>query len=249
MAEVLGCKRHILPPDRGARQGCAAKFFGSIAGLVALYVLVLTGFGLVLWQVLENQTQQHVVGWGIAALFVAPTLLISFRSIFLHTRHYVTPNLQKYYIRVLLFVPIYSLESWLALRFIPSAPYFEMLREIYEGYTIYSLFRLLTVFLGGREGVLRVFAAEGAPTTVSMRPFCCLRPWKLDETFYNRTSAMIVTYAVVRFIVAIVKISLEAAHALHDATWRVWSPWMWLALAVNFSQISAMYVAWRCDAT
>ena len=240
-SRVLGIHRHILPPDGGAREGCAARLFGSAVFLCLLYIVVIVGSCIVLWQVVDDAHLQHEKSWGIALLFTAPTLLISFRSIFLHTRHYVTPRLQVWYIRVLLFVPLYSLESWLALRFIPSASYLETLREIVEGYTIFALHRLLMVYLGGREGVLKAFSAEGSPKFVSMGPLCCRRPWKLDESFLDITSAMVIQYAVMRFVIAIVKMGFEGAHALQDAQWNVSSPWMWCAIVVNTSQVAALY--------
>ena len=41
-----------------------------------------------------------------------------------HVLHYVSP-LQRHYIRILWMVPIYSVESWLALRFNEQAPLIE----------------------------------------------------------------------------------------------------------------------------
>lgn len=38
-------------------------------------------------------------------------------QIALHTEYYTQPHLQKHVIRILLMVPIYAVDAWLALRF------------------------------------------------------------------------------------------------------------------------------------
>jgi hypothetical protein len=50
----------------------------------------------------------------------------------MHCMHYVCPKLQKYYIRILFMVPIYAIESWLALRFKAQKIFLETAREAYE---------------------------------------------------------------------------------------------------------------------
>jgi hypothetical protein len=48
-------------------------------------------------------------------------------------QNYVKPHLQRYYIRCLWMVPIYSIESWLALRYQDYKVYIETPRDAYEG--------------------------------------------------------------------------------------------------------------------
>ncbi|EKX48282.1 hypothetical protein GUITHDRAFT_162440 [Guillardia theta CCMP2712] len=97
--------------------------------------------------VIQKQYGEHVLAWAIGAVFVAVSVPISLHDIHMHILHYVSP-LQRHYIRILWMVPIYSIESWLALRFNDHKLIMETLREAYEAYVVYSFFRLLLEFMG-----------------------------------------------------------------------------------------------------
>lgn len=71
----------------------------------------------VIWSLATQNAEKHVVAWGVAAIFVAIAVPYSLHDIHLHMMNYVIPKYQKYYIRILWMVPIYSIESWVALRF------------------------------------------------------------------------------------------------------------------------------------
>lgn len=73
----------------------------------------------------------HVLAWAVAGIFVALSLPLSLHDIHMHCVHYVSP-MQKYYVRIIGMVPIYSLQSWFALRFKDNRLYFETFREAYE---------------------------------------------------------------------------------------------------------------------
>ena len=61
--------------------------------------------------------------------------LLSFQ-IYLHLRYYSCPNEQRWIIRILFIVPIYSFTSWLSLMFFSNDNYyvyFDSVRDCYEG--------------------------------------------------------------------------------------------------------------------
>lgn len=62
-------------------------------------------------------------------------------------------TLQRHYIRILWMVPIYSVESWLALRFNKQKVYLETLREAYEAFVVYSLYKLMREYMGDKPMV------------------------------------------------------------------------------------------------
>ncbi len=64
-----------------------------------------------------------------------------------------TKPVQRHYIRILWMVPIYSVESWLALRFNRQKVYLETAREAYEAYVVYSLYKLMREYLGDKPRV------------------------------------------------------------------------------------------------
>ena len=57
------------------------------------------------------------------------------------------PELQRPICRVLLMVPVYSLTSFLSLRFTQFSLYFDTLREWYEAYALYNFMALVLRFL------------------------------------------------------------------------------------------------------
>ena len=66
---------------------------------------------------------------GVAAL--AATLL-TFLSIWLQTKNYRKPLLQRYVIRILCMVPIYSIASWTSLVSLKASFWIDPFRDVYE---------------------------------------------------------------------------------------------------------------------
>ena len=57
-------------------------------------------------------------------------------QIYVHLRYYSCPNEQRWIVRVLFIVPIYSFDSWLSLLFFSKDEYyvyFNTVRDCYEG--------------------------------------------------------------------------------------------------------------------
>ena len=113
-------------------------FFCSKVTLFITYLVALAVTGVLIWQLVAKHSELHVQAWSISAVFVVLTLPLSLRTIHLHMAFYVAPRLQRHYIRILLLVPIFSIESWFALRYIQEAEYLTAIRAIYEAFTIYS---------------------------------------------------------------------------------------------------------------
>ncbi len=56
----------------------------------------------------------------------------SIYEIAIHLEYYMVPKLQVRVIRILMMVPIYAVDAWLALRFKDARFYIDPLRECYE---------------------------------------------------------------------------------------------------------------------
>ena len=73
------------------------------------------------------------------------------------------------------------MESWLGLRFAEIALYFDLLRECYEAFVIYSFYQLLVTYLGGERNLVEILAAK--PEKPHVFPFCCLPAWRMSDRF------------------------------------------------------------------
>ena len=88
--------------------------------------------------------------WFVAGVFVCLAIPGTLWDILQHFRHWYNPVLQRYVVRILLMVPIYSLDSFFALRFIDSYIYLDAARECYEAYVIYNFYVYLLAYLRQR---------------------------------------------------------------------------------------------------
>ena len=97
---------------RTSRYVCVSEvlLYATMAG-------VLAAAGVIIWYLAAfgGDTLQFV--WAISGVFVCFSVAISVHDIHLHLTHYVSP-LQRYYVRIIVMIIIYSVESWLALFFI-----------------------------------------------------------------------------------------------------------------------------------
>ena len=122
-------------------------FLARIVMILCLIVSVgfIIGYS---YDLYRHGRKKHLIGWFSSAGFVLLSFLISSRLIVLHLRNWYSPKVQKYVVRIIWMVPLYSVESWLALRFRDQALYIETLRECYESYTLFSFLYFLIALLG-----------------------------------------------------------------------------------------------------
>ncbi|RYY75859.1 OSTA/TMEM184 family protein [archaeon] len=141
---------HNTHPNR--RTTTWAEFAAKLVTITGILFCVvgIIGYSIDLYR---HGKQKHFIGWFSSAGFVLLTIPISMRLIVLHLTHYNLPHIQKYVVRIIWMIPIYAVESWLALRFKSMALYLEKLRESYESYVIFCFFYYLIALLGDEHSI------------------------------------------------------------------------------------------------
>eukprot|EP00854_Cymbomonas_tetramitiformis_P021632 gene21632-26019_t len=162
--------------------------------------------------------ETHVIGWAVGgvllALLILPTSLYQIDG---HLEHYTKPHLQRHIIRVVWMVPIYAINSWLALSLgvlcLPEGiKYLDALRECYEAFTVYSFFSFLLNYLteasGGdlagklkERGISR--ETQGKPPMTHMFPFAWgstnfIPAWKMGQDFVDYCKIGVLSYVVLK---------------------------------------------------
>lgn len=215
----------------------------SRAIIVTTYVCLAVVSGILIWQLSARGAERHVsaiCAAGVAVLVALPMSLLDMNA---HLQNLVSP-LQRHYIRILALVPIYALESWLALVFKEQRIYLETLREAYEAFVVYSFGRLLLEFLGERDALVATLAARpGRPRAHMLFPLQWMQGWRTDASgeFVARASLGVFQYVVVRTSCACVSLVAEWGGVLCEGTWAPGCVFPWVCVAVNVSQAWAMY--------
>ncbi|EKX47756.1 hypothetical protein GUITHDRAFT_69286 [Guillardia theta CCMP2712] len=203
------------------------------------YLLVIALAGIVLWQFIVHEYEQHVIAWVIGAIFVMAAVPLALQDIHFHIIHYVSP-LQRHYVRILWMIPIYAVESWLALRFNEQKIYLETMREAYESYVVYSFFKLMREFLGEKPRKV-VAEKKGRGKAIMLWPCCCMTAWRLDAQFLTRCSLGVWQYVFIRTVSAVVACILEHFHLYGEGTYDLNKFYIYYLILVNTSQCWALY--------
>lgn len=197
------------------------------------YVLAGFGLGMCLPAVLYSLATERAAGryylLPVAVAFVSCAVPISLWGIFMHVQNYWQPTLQKYVIRIIWMVPIYSITSLVELIMwtrvekgevgverwcvVPSA-----LRDCYEAYTVLNFFYFMLAFLELSSGesaaavVSRVASAESRPDDGVRHPCppysCFCAPWHLQSgEFLAKCQFGILLYTTIMPLCALVLIA------------------------------------------
>uniref|UniRef100_A0A8C5KUH8 Transmembrane protein 184C n=1 Tax=Jaculus jaculus TaxID=51337 RepID=A0A8C5KUH8_JACJA len=166
--------------------------------VVVLYLLsVMVAVPICVWEIQKLEVGIHTKAWFIAGIFMLLTIPISLWVILQHLVHYTQPELQKPIIRILWMVPIYSLDSWVALKYPKIAIYVDTCRECYEAYVIYNFMIFLTNYLTSRYPNL-ILILEAKDQQKHYPPLCCLPAWAMGEVLLFRCKLGVLQYTVVR---------------------------------------------------
>ncbi|XP_023685750.1 transmembrane protein 184A-like isoform X1 [Paramormyrops kingsleyae] len=201
---------------------------------------VLSGNG----SIVEDQIFLNTVAaQALSGVFVWSALLITCHQIYLHLRSYTVPNEQRYIIRILFIVPIYAFDSWLSLLFISNDQYyvyFDSIRDCYEAFVIYNFLSLSFEYLGGESAIMAEI--RGKPIQSScLYGTCCLGGTSYSIGFLRFCKQATLQFCVVKPIMAVITIFLQAFGKYHDGDFNVTGGYLYITIIYNISVSLALY--------
>jgi hypothetical protein len=207
----------------------------TVIGILGCIALII-GYSIDLYR---HGKQKLYIGWFSSAGFVLLTIPISIRIIVQHLTHWVAPNIQKYVVRIVWMIPIYSVESWIALRYKFMANYLEKLRECYEAYVIFCFMYYLIALLGGDEQQiaykLKNKALELSRSQTWMSFLC--GPINSGTDLLRRCKFGVLQYVVIKNIVAIIACILQSLDLQDEGDFDWQKTYVYQCIVNNVSQL------------
>ncbi|PLW51147.1 hypothetical protein PCASD_02532 [Puccinia coronata f. sp. avenae] len=184
-----------------------------------------------------------------ASLSAGLATILSFWCIVQQLRNYRKPILQRFVVRILFMVPIYSISTLISLYSLDVAFFIDLIRDIYEAFVIYCFFGLLVEYLGGERSLLILI--HGREPTRHPWPFSkLLSPIDISDpyTFLNIKRG-IFQYVQVKPLLVIVTVIFKATKTYNDGDLKFTNGYTYVSLAYNFSVSLCLYclaVFWMC---
>jgi hypothetical protein len=119
--------------------------------------------------------------------------IFAFVLIFLHLRNYHRPEFQRYYVRIILMIPVYAIVSWLGYRFYRAATYYEFGRDAYEAIVVCSFMILMCNFLGTEMN--NTFKKKGRQGLIF--PLCCIKVTPSSWWFLETVKWCVLQFAII----------------------------------------------------
>ena len=146
--------------------------------VVVVYCLVFVAIPFISIELYRQGLTIRVLAPLFGFIFFLMTLPISIYDIMNHFKHFYKPELQKFLVRIILMIPIYSLTACMSLTFsLEWERYLESFRGLYEAYVIWSFTYFLMTFLGPSEADI-CLRLSTKPPQPHLLPFkFCFRNW------------------------------------------------------------------------
>ncbi|XP_069784432.1 transmembrane protein 184A isoform X2 [Narcine bancroftii] len=179
----------------------------------------------------------------ISGICVWAALIVTFHQIYLHLRHYSKPNEQRYILRILFIVPIYSFDSWLSLLLISNDQYyvyFDSVRDCYEAFVIYNFLSLCYEYLGGESAIMSEIRGKPVKTSC-LYGTCCLMGMTYSIGFLRFCKQATLQFCVIKPLMAAITIILQIYGKYHDGDFDVRSGYLYITIINNISVSLALY--------
>jgi hypothetical protein len=236
-----------VEPPAAVRPSCFRRkcVVIGLAGMFGLCILAL-----LLFMHAEGILQQHVAAYIFSGYCAILAVIISFVEVLMHIRNYTNPNQQKLIIRILLMVPLFAMQSWLALRFQHLALYMELARDSYESFVIYTFFSLLLVYMDGEERCVDMLSKQ-TPMRF-LPPLCCMGTFRLGSAFLTTLRVCLLQYVVIKPLCSVLAMVLHPLGLFNEgAILNIHDAYLWIVIILNisvtcaFSALIYFYLATR----
>lgn len=137
-----------------------------------------------------------------------------------HLCFYSMPKLQRYVLRILFIVPVYSLLSAASLKLgQPWSAYLETGRDCYEAWIIYNFVALLYRYAGGAVNVARI-RGGGLLHPSLLHGTCCLPRVPLGEEYLKWCKRLTLQFVVLKPLLSFATIGLQHVHLYGEGAYR-----------------------------
>lgn len=121
-----------------------------------------------------------------------------------HLTHYSVPKLQRYAIRVVMIIPVYCVNSFFAVFFQDYAFYFDVLKEVYEGFVVYNFLSLCLASVGYESDLVNWWTGHNSQLEASwFWSTCCFGNIPLNAKFLRRCKQGVLQFVVVKCCAAV----------------------------------------------
>lgn len=235
------------PTDNPSPSETEETFIQQYLSLIITAILALSLIGLVFVLIpynavhaAKNDQYNEMLYW-TAGAFVLIAVPVSVHGIIQHLVNYYMPQVQKYVIRILFMVPIFSIQAWFSLCFHSAAGYIRAFRELYEAFVLASFVYYIIELLGGEEQLalkLRTKDAKHGRHGFLLR-WC--GEWQMGRPFMINCKYGVLQYVLVKIIATIVVIVLRSLGKFDTGAWGWDSAYTYIAVIMNFSIGYALY--------
>ncbi|CRL02494.1 CLUMA_CG015334, isoform A [Clunio marinus] len=194
---------------------------------------------LIVWNTVKDGFEKKDQLILIGSLFVFCALPVSFFHFSQHLKHFNKPILQKHIIRIIMMIPVYSLDALFGLIYPRYSLYVDGLREIYEAYVIYNFMKYLLNYLNLEMDF--VIAIQFKPQVYHFFPLCWMTPWRMGRELVHNCKHGILQYTMIRPLTTIVAIICELSGVYGESEFKFSVAYPYLAFINNLSQFCAMY--------
>ncbi|GAP91918.1 putative DUF300 domain protein [Rosellinia necatrix] len=185
----------------------------------------------------------------VAGVFSLAATFLSIVSIWFQLKNYRKPLLQRYVVRILLMVPIYSISSWVSMVSLKAAAFLSPIRDIYEAFTIYTFFQLLINYLAGERAL--IIMTHGRAPVHHLWPLNHVLS-KVDISDPHTFLAIkrgILQYAWLKPLLSIATIIMKATGIYKEGYIGLSSGYLWSGIIYNISVTVSLYslgLFWVC---
>ncbi|GKY91307.1 hypothetical protein MPSEU_000103000 [Mayamaea pseudoterrestris] len=217
------------------------RFLGDYLAYLTLLAMLLI-IPVVMYRAIEKQ-KFDLAAFHSAEIMTLGTVILSARLVYLHLTHWYMPLVQRYVVRILWMVPIYSVQSYLSLRFHESRTYIDCIRDLYEAYVIASFVYYLIQLLGGEEALVQILLRK-SDTDLGKHPWPLdqvLYPWELGEEYMLQCKHGVLQYVVFKIMATVVTFVFESMGLYHEGKFDWKTAYPYLCFFQNLSVAYAIY--------
>lgn len=166
-----------------------------------------------------------------------------------HLSAYTNPMQQRYICRILLMVPVYAIDSFIALVEYEYGNVVALVRDTYEAYVIYQFYYLLMDYLDGEDNVVTMWRRHqqtDEPVMEHLFPMnLCCKPIALNHRTLGIWKICLVQYMVLNPLLTLITMPLFFAGAYHDGEFSAGDAYPYFAgirfWSVTFAFTSLVY--------